>query len=135
MTAEQAEVWHKVADIVKSRPKDFKMEHWERRAGFFRCRTAACIAGHVGIMHGDPYPKIKRRQAKSEAEWKARQAERLGLDQHAARYLFHGSIFWKKSGAKEWLRLLRNAAARVRDSEHLLTREEMTGIMEETLRR
>lgn len=127
MTAEQAEVWHKVADIVESRPKEFDMEYWERKAGFFRCRTAACVAGHVGIMHGDPFSSRKVK-----GTWNNRQAERLGIDPAAGTLLFCGRDT-RNADRDTWLRLIRSAAEHVRDSESLLTRSEMLRIVQESL--
>ena len=131
MTVEQAEVWHKLADIVESRPKEFDMEYWQRKAGFFRCRTAACIAGHVGILHGDPFSsrKVKGREGK---EWKDRQAERLGIDPAAGNLLFCGAET-RTADREGWLRLLRNAAEHVRDRESPLPRAEMLRVVGDAL--
>lgn len=56
-------------DHIAKHPEEFDM-------GSFECGTTACMAGHVGRMHGDPWLPFGNRNL---FPWVDRQVDRLGL--------------------------------------------------------
>ena len=90
-TLSPAETCRQVANIIDSEPHRFDMSRWESD-----CGTRACIAGHIGILHGDALSPDRPRYHPSN-RWVDRQARRLGLTDDAGRRMFRPySPLWTK---------------------------------------
>lgn len=79
-----ADTCRAVADIIDFEPESFDMQSWD-------CGTTACIAGHIGRLHGDIYlysPIAANNSDERGDEWQTRQAERINLLDRDSRYLF-----------------------------------------------
>ena len=141
MTLSPPETCRKVADIIDFENERFDISVFQEER---ECGTAACIAGHTALLHGDRLnggrPVLNWDDACG--EWLFRQGRRLGLTQFAARRLFYPANHtrWLGKNAsgndRRYSLLLRQLEKELadRDSGDLIDTYELDSIIAEALR-